>query len=211
MSFQLIVICVQVFTPSSYSHWYEHILFATTDKHPNTWLASLQSPNNFMERWLHSKVTKEDFKQKTSYLCLAYFLEYFSNVCSMGMLQYCWCYCWCNLHLTSSGSGFYSKMPHLLFLSLLFSTSVCGVSLIIFCFIGLFAMDISCTLLLLLLPHLPFQTFLGELSPCSCGHQKSPSGLSYLPAYHTAYKTSTRVWELIVGPNHQQHTSSKYG
>lgn len=70
---------------------------------------------------------------------------------------------------------------------------VCRVSPTAFCFIRLFVMDISCPLL----PPFSFQTFLGELSPCSCSHQKSAWVLSYqksaLSAYHTVCNTTTRL------------------
>ena len=63
-------------------------------------------------------------------------------------------------------------------------------------------------------PPDPFQAFLGELSPCSCGHQQSPWGLSY------QRQTSLHITQLTrqqpepkssqgsrqPGDNHQPHT-----
>lgn len=52
-----------------------------------------------------------------------------------------------------------------------------GVTPTAFCFISFFVMDISS--LLPCPPPDPFITFLGELSPFSCGQHQSPWGLSY--------------------------------
>lgn len=78
--------------------------------------------------------------------------------------------------------------PHIPFLN----TSVQDLSWVTpsaFCLIWLFVMDIS-SIPLVFAPD-PFQTFLGELSPCSCGHQQSPWGLSYQrqPSLHITQLT----------------------
>lgn len=97
---------------------------------------------------------------------------------------------WCPWHVSTStsphsflltpGFGCDKKMQHILFLTFHFSIPVCRI----------FSSHSHCLLFYLGLcdghfkppprpPPDPFQTFLGELSPCSCGHQQSPWGLSY--------------------------------